>query len=58
MSPHMQNRNAPSKPCTASNCGGTMRLQRPEDAVGGQAQGGTWVCDSDPDHNEPARSGD
>jgi hypothetical protein len=64
MSPSIQNdlrRNAPSKTCTVSGCGGMMTLRGNNDAVGGAAgpsSGGTWVCDTNPAHVEAAGSGD
>jgi hypothetical protein len=59
MSPHLQNRNAPSKNCTISGCGGMMTLHRPQE-VGSDPQtlegaaGATWVCNTDLTHTEPA----
>jgi hypothetical protein len=60
MSPSIQNdarRNAPSKNCTVSGCGGMMTLHRSQEAVGGAdspSSGATWVCDSNPTHIEVA----
>ena len=56
MSPSLTNdlrRNAPSKSCTVSGCGGTMTLQRPQEvgSVSGSS-GATWVCDNNPTHIE------
>ena len=62
MSPSLQNnlrRNAPSKTCTVSGCGGTMTLRGSNDAGGVAAapsSGGTWVCDTNPAHVEAAGS--
>jgi hypothetical protein len=66
MSPNLQNdlrRNAPSKSCTVSGCGGMMTLHRPQDAAGaanalGGSSGATWVCDNNPSHIEVARAED
>ena len=62
MSPSIQNdkrRNAPTKTCTVSGCGGKMTLRGSNDAVGaaGPSSGGTWVCDTNPAHVEAAGSG-
>jgi hypothetical protein len=59
MSPHLQNRNAPSKNCTVPGCGGIMTLQRSQE-VGSAAlsSGGTWVCSNNPSHIEVVRPAD
>ena len=63
MSPHLQNRNAPSKTCTVPGCTGTMTLRSPRggEGAGGSSDGpsgGTWVCDTDSSHTEAAGRGD
>ena len=55
MSPTIQNRNAPSKDCTVSGCGGRMTFQRSPEASGARNQegsSGAWVCDDNPAHVE------
>jgi hypothetical protein len=58
MSPHLQNRNAPSKNCTVSGCDGKMTLDTSEGVGDGarnqEGSGAKWVCDNDPSHTEPA----
>lgn len=60
MSPSIQNdlrRNAPSKSCSVSGCGGMMTLRGGNDAVGGatgSSPGAAWVCDTNPAHVESA----
>jgi hypothetical protein len=59
MSPNLQNRNAPSKNCTVSGCGGMMTLHRPQEVASAPrnlegSSGATWVCDNDPTHIEIA----
>jgi len=57
MSPNLQNRNAPSKNCTVSGCGGMMMfrggqgLSSGSDALEGSPES-AWVCDTNPDHVE------
>ena len=54
MSPHMQNRNAPTRSCTVSGCGGTMIFRGRQEVASASAgsSGGTWVCDNNPAHVE------
>jgi len=59
MSPHLQNWNAPSKNCTVPGCSGMMTLHRLQDGSSAAqnlegSSGGTWVCDTNPEHTEPA----
>ena len=60
MSPSLQNdsrRNAPSKNCTVSGCGGMMTLHSSHEAASGAdgpSSGATWACDSNPTHIEIA----
>ena len=61
MSPSLQNRNAPSKNCTVSGCGGTMTLRRGQEVASAshnpEGAGGTWVCGNDPSHTEAVPAG-
>ena len=55
MSPHLQNRNAPSKNCTVAGCGGMMTLRRSQEVASATLEassGATWVCDNNPTHIE------
>jgi hypothetical protein len=60
MSPNIQNdsrRNASSKNCTVTGCGGMMTLHRSQEAASGAlspSSGATWVCDNNPAHIEAA----
>ena len=63
MSPHLQNRNAPSKNCSVSGCSGMMTLQRRQDVASDPrgleaSSAATWVCDTDPGHTEVATAGE
>jgi len=63
MSPHMQNRNAPSKNCSVAGCSGMMISRGGQDAASASDPGGrssemTWVCDNNPAHVEVVARGD
>jgi hypothetical protein len=53
MSPHLQNRNTPSKTCTVPGCGGMMTLHRPQEVGSASgSSGATGVCSNNPSHIE------
>ena len=63
MSPHLQNRNAPSKQCSVSGCSGRMISTGDQEAANAAESAGrssdmTWVCDNNPAHVEVVTPGD
>jgi len=61
--PVLQNRNAPSKSCSVSGCGGTMTFRSGQDLTGGPAamdgsSGASWICNNNPSHVEVVSPGE